>query len=167
MERMKTFAKYLIMFVLFYIFVSFASAGFIKNTYNDIEGNIQALDSIAINVNKAEATMVNGHITGTISNNTDVDEQLKYIKIDLISSRDNTILTKYIQVDELKSGETCNFTINFEAENIKKYNITITDEYVKEESNAKLINLKDAENEEIKNISIFVATIILLKYVIL
>ena len=41
------------------------------------------------------------------------------------------------------------------------------DEYIQEKSNAQLINLSDAENEEIKNISIFLSAIILLKYVIL
>lgn len=167
MGRMKTFAKYLILFVLFYIFVSIASIGFIKTTYANMEGNIQQGNKIAININKAESTMVNGHMVGTISNNTGEDEGLKYVKIDLYSGRGTKILTKCIQVDELKSKETKNFIINFEAENIKKYNVTIVDEYVYEETDATLINLKDAENAEIKNISIFLAAVILLKYVIL
>ena len=66
-----------------------------------------------------------------------------------------------------KFSETKNFTINFEAENIKSFNMSIVDEYIQEKSNAQLINLSDAENEEIKNISIFLSAIILLKYVIL
>lgn len=45
--------------------------------------------------------------------------------------------------------------------------MSIVDEYIQEKSNAQLINLSDAENEEIKNISIFLSAIILLKYVIL
>jgi len=77
------------------------------------------------------------------------------------------ILTKYLDIDELKAKETKNFTINFEAENIKSFNMSIVDEYIQEKSNAQLINLSDAENEEIKNISIFLSAIILLKYVIL
>ena len=77
------------------------------------------------------------------------------------------ILTKYLNIDELKAKETKNFTINFEAENIKSFNMSLVDEYIQEKSNAQLINLSDAENEEIKNISIFLSAIILLKYVIL
>ena len=77
------------------------------------------------------------------------------------------ILTKYLDIDELKAKETKNFTINFEAENIKSFNMSIVDEYIQEKSNAQLINLSDAENEKIKNISIFLSAIILLKYVIL
>ena len=76
-------------------------------------------------------------------------------------------MTKYIDIDELKAKETKNFTINFEAENIKSFNMSVVDEYIQEKSNAQLINLSDAENEEIKNISIFLSAIILLKYVIL
>ena len=45
--------------------------------------------------------------------------------------------------------------------------MSVVDEYIQEKSNAQLINLSDAENEEIKNISIFLSAIILLKYVIL
>ena len=45
--------------------------------------------------------------------------------------------------------------------------MSLVDEYIQEKSNAQLINLSDAENEEIKNISIFLSAIILLKYVIL
>ena len=84
-----------------------------------------------------------------------------------MSKKGNVILTKYLDIDELKAKETKNFTINFEAENIKSFNMSIVDEYIQEKSNAQLINLSDAENEEIKNISIFLSAIILLKYVIL
>ena len=45
--------------------------------------------------------------------------------------------------------------------------MSVTDEYVQEKSDVQLINLEDAENEEIKSISIFLSAIILLKYVIL
>lgn len=84
-----------------------------------------------------------------------------------MSKKGNVILTKYLDIDELKAKETKNFTINFEAENIKSFNMSVVDEYRQEKSNAQLINLSDAENEEIKNISIFLSAIILLKYVIL
>ena len=127
MSRLKTFGKYLLMFVAFYIFVTVVSIGFIKGTY----------------------------------------ETMEYVKINFLSKKGNVILTKYLDIDELKAKETKNFTINFEAENIKSFNMSIVDEYIQEKSNAQLINLSDAENEEIKNISIFLSAIILLKYVIL
>ena len=102
-----------------------------------------------------------------MDNNSDSDIHSKYVKINFLSKKGNVILTKYLDIDELKAKETKNFTINFEAENIKSFNMSIVDEYIQEKSNAQLINLSDAENEEIKNISIFLSAIILLKYVIL
>lgn len=167
MSRLKTFGKYLLMFVGFYIFSTILSIGFIITTYSDMDKTIYPDSSLSVEISKAKSTFVNGYVQGTVTNTTSEDIQSKYIKIEFISKNDNEILYKYIQIDELKAGETKNFTINFEAENIKSINVKVTDEYVREESDVHLIDLKDAENEEIKDISIFLAAIILLKYVIL
>lgn len=167
MSRLKTFGKYLLMFVAFYIFVTVASIGFIKGTYETMEQNVYSSDEIQIEVEEAKSTFVNGYVKGKLTNNSDSDIHSKYIKINFLSKKGNVILTKYLDIDELKAKETKNFTINFEAENIKSFNMSIVDEYIQEKSNAQLINLSDAENEEIKNISIFLSAIILLKYVIL
>lgn len=166
MKRLKTFGKYLLWLIAFYIFSTILSVAFISTTYNKIEGEIYPSDIINIKVDNAEATFVNGHIQGTVANITDTDAKAKYVKIDLFSKNNNRILSKYIEIDELLSGQTKNFTINFEAENIKTYKISVTDEYENAE-NVHLINLLDAENEELNNISILLATIILLKYVFL
>lgn len=167
MNRLKTFGKYILMLVGFYIFSTILSIGFIATTYNEVNANIYPDSNIAVKIDEAKSTFVNGHIKGSITNTTETDIQSRYVKFELLSKKENEILTKYIEVDKLEAGETKNFTINFEAENIKSFNVKITDDYVSEESKVHLINLKDAENEEIKNISIFLATIILLKYVIL
>lgn len=167
MGRLKTFGKYILMLVGFYIFSTILAMGFIATTYNEIEANIVPDSSIVVKIDEAKSTFVNGHIKGSITNRTETDIKSKYVKFELLSKKGNEILTKYIQVDELKTGETKNFTINFEAENIKSFNVKVADEYLDEKTEVHLINLKDAENEEIENISIFLATIILLKYVIL
>lgn len=167
MSRLKTFGKYILMIVGFYIFSTILSIGFISTTYNEMEENIYPDSSILVKIEEAKSTFVNGYIKGNITNNTGSDIQSKYVKIELLSKKGNEILTKYIQIDELKAGETKNFTINFEAENIKSFNVKVTDDYGYEESDVHLINLKDAENEEVKGISILLATVILLKYVIL
>ena len=156
MSRLKTFGKYLLMFVAFYIFVTVVSIGFIKGTYETMEQKVYSSDEIQIEVDEAKST-----------NNSDSDIHSKYVKINFLSKKGNVILTKYLDIDELKAKETKNFTINFEAENIKLFNMSVVDEYIQEKSNVQLINLSDAENEEIKNISIFLSAIILLKYVIL
>lgn len=167
MSRLKTFGKYLLMFVAFYIFVTVVSIGFIKGTYETMEQNVYSSDEIQIEVDEAKSTFVNGYVKGKLTNNSDSDIHSKYAKINFLSKKGNVILTKYLDIDELKAKETKNFTINFEAENIKLFNMSVVDEYIQEKSNVQLINLSDAENEEIKNISIFLSAIILLKYVIL
>ena len=157
MSRLKTFGKYLLMFVAFYIFVTVVSIGFIKGTYETMEQNVYSSDEIQIEVDEAKSTFVNGYVKGKLTNNSDSDIHSKYVKINFLSKKGNVILTKYLDIDELKAKETKNFTINFEAENIKSFNMSIVDEYIQEKSNAQLINLSDAENEEIKNISIFIS----------
>ena len=52
---------------------------------------------------------------------------------DLISNKGNLILTKYLQIDDLKAGENKNFTLNFRANNIVKAKMSVTDEYTEEE----------------------------------
>lgn len=165
MSRLKTFGKYLLLLVVFYIVSTILAIGCIRTTYGTMEGTIYPDSNISVNVDKAESTFVNGYIKGTVTSNADIES--KYIKIELLSGKSNVIMVKYIQIDEINANETQNFTINFEAENIKSFNIKVVDEYVQEHSKTQLINMKDAENEQIKNISIFMAAIILLKYVIL
>ena len=145
MSRLKTFGKYLLMFVAFYIFVTVMSIGFIKGTYDTMEQNVYSSEEIQIEVDEAKSTFVNGYVKGKLTNNTDSDIHSKYVKINFLSKKGNVILTKYLDIDELKAKETKNFTINFEAENIKSFNMSVTDEYVQEKSDVQLINLEDAE----------------------
>lgn len=166
MSRLKTFGKYLLMLVGFYIFSSILIAGFISTNYDEMQEKIYPDSSITVKIDEAKSTFVNGYVKGTITNTTSADIQSKYIKIEFMSKNDNEILYKYLQIDELKAGETKNFTINFEAEDIKSFNVKVTDECVREKNDIHIIDLKDAENEEVKNISLVLATIILLKYII-
>ena len=83
MSRLKTFGKYLLMFVAFYIFVTVASIGFIKGTYETMEQNVYSSDEIQIEVEEAKSTFVNGYVKGKLTNNSDSDIHSKYVKINL------------------------------------------------------------------------------------
>ena len=167
MGRMKTFGKYLLLLVAFYIVSSIMAFFAIKTTYADMSGNIATDEYLQINVDEAKSTMVNGYVTGTLKNKTEQEINSKYVKIEFYSAKKNKILTEYIKIDELAVGESKKFTVNFRGENIKSFNVIVTGEYSNEESEMHLINLKDAENEPIKKISIFIAAAILIKYFIL
>lgn len=167
MSRLKTFGKYLLMFVAFYIFSTIISMGFISTSYSEMKQTIYPDNSLSVKLDEAKSTLVNGYVKGSVTNTSETDVKDKYIKLEFISNKNNKISYKYIQVDELKAREEKNFTINFRAENIKSCNIKVTDEALYEPSDVQLINLADAENGEIKKISVFTASMILLKYVIL
>ncbi len=165
MGRMKTFFKYLLWLIGLYIFVTFASAIYIQNSYKNIEGTVEQREGLVIIVEDAKSTLVNGYIKGNVKNVTDTDIQSKYIKVDLISNKGNLILTKYLQIDDLKAGENKNFTLNFRANNIVKAKMSVTDEYTEEGSGfIELIKIDSIENEPVEKVSIFIAALIIIKY---
>ena len=165
MGRMKTFFKYLLWLIGLYIFVTFASAIYIQNSYKNIEGTVEQREGLVIIVEDAKSTLVNGYIKGNVKNVTDTDIQSKYIKVDLISNKGNLILTKYLQIDDLEAGENKNFTLNFRANNIVKAKMSVTDEYTEEGSGfIELIKIDSIENEPVEKVSIFIAALIIIKY---
>ena len=103
MSRLKTFGKYLLMFVAFYIFVTVASIGFIKGTYETMEQNVYSSEEIQIEVEEAKSTFVNGYVKGKLTNKTDSDIHSKYVNINFLSKKGNVILTKYLDIDEVRS----------------------------------------------------------------
>lgn len=166
MGRMKTFGKYLLWLVLFYIFATVTAYGYIRASYKGIDGVIIKNDQILVTVDTAEASLVNGRVSGKIKNTSQENIQTTYIKLDLISKRENLILTKYVQVDDLKAGEEKEFNVEFRAENIAKYKIEITDKAEVKEGLSELINIKDLGNDATSKLAIFIAAIILIRYLI-
>ena len=86
---MKTFAKYAIWLILFWILSDILIYFGINSTYKDIERRNEI--SSQISVNAAEATTVNGRIIGTVTNSEDNDISDKYLKIDLYAESISTI----------------------------------------------------------------------------
>lgn len=166
MDRMKTFGKYLLLVIVFYIVSNLLAYGCIITTYANMKVQVEQTESIELSINKAEATIVNGKITGSITNNSAEEISSKYIKIDLISERGNIILTKYLQIDNLKPRETKEFKLAFEAENISELRASITDNYINNEEKTTLINLADANSDATSGIAVLTAILILAHYFI-
>lgn len=137
MSRMKTFGKYLILFLAFYIFVNFMSYELVKSTYVDIEYNIQPND-LEIIIEEAKAARESGKIKGKVKNNTAETLQNKYIKIDFVSESGNIITSKYVDIKGLKAGEEKEINLRFKAENIKSLNINVVENV--ENKNAQIIS---------------------------
>ena len=160
MSRMKTFGKYLLWFILLYMFVTISAYGYIEASYKGIDGIIIKNDKMLITIDEAEATIVNGQIKGQIKNTSQEDITSKYIKIDLISKKGTLILTKYIQVDELKAGEQKEFNLVFRAENIVKYQAEI------KEGLSELVKIGDLGNDGESKIALLIAAVILIQHIL-
>lgn len=143
MDRMKTFLKYALWLILFYIFSNLMIYLNLETTYQ----NIGRKDNISqVTVYQAQATKVNGRIKGKIYNNAENKIKNKYLRIDLYSERDNYLGSKYIDVSNMRENETRSFEIYFKIQDVDYYEMKFTDE--KEEGELPEM-LKDLTKEQV------------------
>ena len=161
MGRVKTFGKYILLLIAFYIVSNILVYFCLQTSYSPMEQEIYNNNEIEVSIGNAKSTFINGKIEGIVKNITTEDLNDKYLKCEFFSKRGTLILTKYVKIDEIKAGEEKNLDFNFEAENIKKFRIEVTDEY-QEKENTKLINIADKATKEDK-LAAFVAIFILIK----
>lgn len=143
MSRIKTFLKYAIWLIAFYIFSNIMIYFNLETTYQNI-GRKDNLPQVAIY--QAQATKINGRIKGTVYNNSENKITSKYLRIDLYSARDILLGSKYIDVSTMRENETRNIEIYFKVQDVEYYEITFTDE--KEEGELPEL-LKDLTREEV------------------
>ena len=134
MDRMKTFLKYIIWFVLFFFFSNFIINVGLNFSYK----NIERRDSIEqVQIKQAQATLVNGRIKGTIKNSDKDYLTGKYLKIDLYSKRNVLVGKKYIDITTTQNNTTQDFSMYFELKDVTSYEVSIVDH--KEEGEIELI----------------------------
>lgn len=124
MDKMKKFLLYIILIILFFIFSNFLIEVGINTTYKEIKGknNIEQIE-----ITNAEATLVNGRISGKL--NTEMTKELysKYIKIDIYSPRDILLGTKYIEMKDLIKNDN-SFETYFKLQDAKRYEVSLVDQ---------------------------------------
>lgn len=125
MDRMKTFLKYALWLILFYIFSNLMIYLNIETTYQNI-GRKDNLEQVT--VYQAQATKINGRIKGKIYNSAENKITNKYLKIDLYSERDNFLGSKYIDISNMRDDETREFEIYFKVQDVDYYEMKFTDE---------------------------------------
>lgn len=125
MDRLKTFLKYVIWIVLFFILSEFLINVSLNATYQDIrrKDNIEQ-----VQITQAQATLVNGRIKGTITNSEKDYLTGKYVRIDFYSKRDNIVGTKYISIETTEATKTQEFKAYFELNEVTSYEVSIVDE---------------------------------------
>ena len=143
MDRMKTFLKYALWLILFYIFSNLMIYLNLETTYQ----NIGRKDNISqVTVYQAQATKINGRLKGNIYNNAENKIKNNYLRIDLYSERDNYLGSKYIDVSNMRDNETRNFEVYFKIQDVDYYEMKFTDE--KEEGELPEM-LKDLTKEQV------------------
>ena len=126
MDRVKTFSKYAIWLVLFWILSDILIYYGINSTYKAITPKWEQTNQIS--VNNAEATRVNGRINGTVTNSEENNISGKYLKIDLYAESGNILGTKYLDIGNLEVNQKKNFETYFKIQDVKSYNISVVDE---------------------------------------
>ena len=143
MDRMKTFFKYAIWIILFYIFSNILIYLNLETTYQ----NIGRKDNLPqVTVYQAQATKINGRIKGSIYNGSEHKITNKYLRIDLYSERDVFLGSKYIDVSTMRDDETRNFEEYFKVQDVDYYEMKFVDE--KEEGELPEM-LKDLTREQV------------------
>lgn len=125
MDRMKTFLKYAIWIILFFIFSNIMIKLNIETTYQNIgrKDNLQQ-----VSIYQAQATRINGRIKGTIQNKGENKITNDYLRIDLYSERNVFLGSKYIDVSSMREDETKDFEIYFKVQNVDYYELSFTNE---------------------------------------
>lgn len=144
MDRLKTFLKYALWLIGFFILSNFLIYVGLNSSYRDIErkDNIQE-----VQVYQAEATKVNGRIRGLIQNINEENLKGKYLEIELYSKRDIFLGREYIQIEDSKQAEPQAFEALFKLQDVASYKISIVDK--KEDGGELELLPKDLTTQEI------------------
>lgn len=121
MNRIKTFAKYALILILFYIFSNILIFFGINTNYDnlDVKGTIPE----QVNITTASATLVNGKVKGYLSDTSSISD--KYIKFNFYTDTDSLACIKCLKVSELKNKE---FSFYFKYNYITSYSVEIVNE---------------------------------------
>ena len=127
MSRLKTFLKYLLLLVLFYVFSNIMIDAFFKVSYTDILNYNIDVTQAFVDVTEAKASNRNGYINGIIKNNTDAVIENKYLKVSMLSKNGNVLGEKYVKIDKIEINQLKKYEIKFDYDNVKTFKIEMVD----------------------------------------
>lgn len=127
MSRMKTFLKYVILLLLFYVFSNIMINAFLKVSYTNVSDYDINVSEAFVDVTEAKVSNRNGYINGIIKNNTDNVIENKYLKFSMLSKNGNVLGEKYVKIDKIEVNQLRNFEVKFDYDNVKTFKIEMTD----------------------------------------
>ena len=151
MSRMKTFLKYLIVVILFYVFSNVMINAFLKVSYSKITNYKIDTAEVFVDITEAKASRRDGYINGKVKNTSDAVIQNKYLKVSMLSKNNNVLGEKYVKIDNLKPEEIRNFEVKFDYDNVKTFKMETTDSKPEEVDFLELVkqNAKDLVSQDI------------------
>ena len=150
MSRMKTFLKYLMIVIAFYVFSNIMINAFLKVSYTDMHDYEINVDQVFVDVSEAKTSKRNGYVKGIIKNNTDVTVENKYLKFIMLSKNGNVLGEKYIRIDKIEPEQLRKYELNFEYDNVKTFKVEMTDTKPEEQDFIELIKTNAKELYELK-----------------
>lgn len=128
MDRLKTFAIYVLILIVFFVFSNFLINVGLNSSYANITSKGEIPEQVHITT--AQATLINGRIFGTITNSGTENISGEYLEIDFYSERDNFLGRTYIQINNLNQDETQDIELHFKLQNVDYYTVSITNEKI-------------------------------------
>lgn len=126
MGRLKTFGKYILWIVGFYVFTMLITYVAFNATYKNINTFLDIPENV--NIVLAQATKVNGRIYGEVTSTKENDLNGKYIRVRIFTGNNHFAGTRYIKIENTEENVPKKFAVNFKAENIKYYTVELIDE---------------------------------------
>lgn len=123
MDRLKTFAKYAIWLILFWLFSDILIHVGLNTTYKNMSQ--KGTTPQGIEIVQMQSTAVNGRIKLNIKN---TDFNGKYLKINLYSSYDNLLGTQYLEIGNVTESTSKTLETYFKIPEVKSYDISVVDE---------------------------------------
>ena len=143
--RIKVFLCYFLIFITIFIFSDIMIYLYTKSMYKPMEKYEVNVETLEVKVTTAEASNVNGNVTGTIKNNTEKNIIDEYLRFDFYTPRNVNIGTKYLKINELRAGEEKKYEMGFRYDNVTSVKISI----------AQADDIKNATPEELEIIPPF------------
>ena len=140
MSKLQTFTIYLLIIVGFYLVSIFLEGQLIEQMYSKLDGTVQEEfeyngEKTALNVKilDAKATRMNGYLTARVTNNTDNAINKAYLKIDLYAKKDLKAISRYLEINDLKPGESRDYKLKFRAGYADTYKVAVKNDFPDED----------------------------------
>ena len=140
MSKLQTFTIYLLIIVGFYLVSIFLEGQLIEQMYSKLDGTVQEefeyngeRTELNVKILDAKATRMNGYLTARVTNNTDNVINKAYLKIDLYAKKDLKAISRYLEINDLKPGESRDYKLKFRAGYVDTYKVAVKNDFPDED----------------------------------